>query len=154
MEGMIWQLRSCAFLHSNAHFFQRIPGPGANAMVRFCQRESSIVQLRGGDGSVEGSRKRHLTDYEERLCACGARADSNLLMNRLAHHLQYPIRNFSHAVGCRDVIRDFGHDLLFGVAAGLELAPGNEVVAVKDFCHRAPPNEAQHGISAGSYEGC
>src|SRR5260370_32812851 len=104
------------------------------------------------EGPVEGSRKRHLTNYQGRLCASGARADSNLLMNRLAHHLQYPIRNFSHAVGCRDVIRDFGHDLLFGVAAGLELAPGNEVVTVKDFCHSGLLMRQSMGISAGRYE--
>src|SRR5712692_4901121 len=84
------------------------------------------------------------SDYEERLRSSRAGANSNVLVNRLAHHLQYLIRNISHTVYCRDVIGEFGQNLLVGVAASLELAPGNEVVTVKDFCHSGSPNEAAH----------
>jgi hypothetical protein len=43
-----------------------------------------------------------------------------------------------------DVIRDFGQDLLFGVTARLELASGNEIVAIKDFGHYEYPQNLKY----------
>src|SRR6266404_6836439 len=110
---MIWRLRSCARRYCNAHFSE---------------------DSRKGWDPFRRTR--------ERLCASGAGADANFFVNGLAHHFQYSIRNFRHAMHCRDVIREFGQDLLVGIAARLELASGNEVVTVKDSCHHESPKEA------------
>ena len=72
---------------------------------------------------------------EERLSACSARTDANFFMNRGTYHRQYLIRNINHAMHGRDVIRYFGQNLIFGVAARFELAPGNQIIAIKDFRH-------------------
>jgi len=83
--------------------------------------------------------------YSEWLCASCARANANFLMNRLAHHLHYPIRNISHTVCGRDVIRKFSQNFFVRVATGLKRAPGNEIIAVKNSCHGESPHEAKHG---------
>jgi hypothetical protein len=93
------------------------------------QRWLGLLRVRGSN----------LSDYEERLSASSARADSNFLVNRLAHHSQYAIRDYSHAVYRRDVIREVAHNLFVGSAASLELAPWNKVVTVKDSCHNGSP---------------
>jgi hypothetical protein len=54
-------------------------------------------------------------------------------MNRGANHRQYLIRNVGHVMHGGDMIRDFGQNLLFGIAARFELASGNQIIAIKDF---------------------
>lgn len=83
---------------------------------------------------------------EERLSACSARTDANFFVNRGTHHRQYLIGNVNHAMHGRNVIRDVGHNLLFGVAARLELASGNQIIAIKDFRHQEYPQEHE-GLS-------
>src|SRR6266481_7123798 len=78
-----------------------------------------------------------------RIRLCASRAAADFLVNRSYDHRQHPIRNISHSMCGRDVVREFGENFFVGVAAGLKHATGNEIIAVKDSCHRESPNDAK-----------
>ena len=95
-------------------------------------------------------RLRHLSAYQEGLCARCARTDAHFLVNRGTHHGQYLIGNVSHVMDGRDVIGDIGQDLLLGVAACFERASRNKVITVKNFCHKGSPKYTSYGPRAGA----
>ena len=71
----------------------------------------------------------------QELCACGARAAPNFLMNCGTYHRQYLIPDVGHVVHRGDVIGGFGQNLLFGVAVRFELTTRDDIVTVKDLRH-------------------
>lgn len=74
-----------------------------------------------------------------KLSACSARTDANFFVNRGTHHCQDLIGNIGHVMDRGDVISDLGQDFLFRFAARLELAPGNQIIAIKDLRHGKYP---------------
>lgn len=69
-------------------------------------------------------------------------------MNCGTHHRYYLLRNNSHAVRRRNVISSIGQNLFFGLAMRFEIAPRNEIVTVKDFCHSVYPPRSK-GLGSG-----
>src|SRR5438105_2390435 len=106
-------------------FFASAPGLAGRDMPRVWQRLRRA--LPGSEASACG----------KALRARGAKA--NFFLNGLADHRQNLLRDVHHVMRDRNVIGEIPQDFLFGVSVRLELAPGNETIAVKDFCHDGSP---------------
>src|SRR5215472_7169616 len=108
-------------------FFDSEPGHAEAGMRRFYQKAGT------------SSSTAHAERTRGELCACRSCVKPNLFLNRLADHGHDFVRDIQHVMSHGKVIRVLRYHFLVARSASLELAPGNEIIAIKDFHHNRPP---------------